>query len=361
MHGSCTVVQLLFQSRRMKRAAIKVLPRFVSFDHERSHRFKQEAKAAAALNHPNILAVFHMGTYEDAPYLVSELLEGETLREQVKPGPIPLNKVIDYGVQIAHGLAGAHEKGIVHRDLKPENVFVTSDGRIKILDFGLAKLRHHVATHTVDTEPGAVLGTVGYMSPEQVRGQPADHRSDIFAFGAILYEMFSARRAFTGESAADVASAILKENPPRLSKFVSRIPKTLESVVQRCLEKNPEQRFQSTSEVVSSLPKSAETHLFLIAPFMLSKKMALRGASAAGILLALSALIVGLKVSGSRGRLFRPHVQTTSSGTPKGSTPVTASYSVPLINYPLVPDTVGVGAPAFTLTVMVADLCPVPL
>ncbi len=245
--------------RRLERdVAIKVLPRFVSFDPERLSRFEQEAKAAAALNHPNILAVFHMGTYESAPYLVSELLDGETLREQIKRGPIALKKAIDYGLQIAHGLAAAHGKGIVHRDLKPENLFVTSDGRIKILDFGLAKLTHaepetQVTKQTLDTEPGAVLGTVGYMSPEQVRGLGADHHSDIFAFGAILYEMLSGKRAFQGENSADTMSAILKEDPLPLSGSVRGIPPALEHAVKRCLKKNAEQRFQSAEELLAAV------------------------------------------------------------------------------------------------------------
>lgn len=340
------------RDRRLDRdVAIKVLPQFVSLDPGRLRRFEQEAKAAAALNHPNILAVFQMGTHEGAPYLVSEFLEGETLRELVRRGPIPPKKASDYALQIAHGLAAAHEKGIVHRDLKPENLFVTRDGRIKILDFGLAKLGHHAETYALDTMPGAVLGTLGYMAPEQARGLAADHRSDIFAFGAILYEMLSGKRAFTGESAADVASAILKENPPRPSKSVSGVPKSLESVIRRCLEKSPDQRFQSVSEVVAILLKSAESRPFLFAPFTRSRKTALRVASVAGILLALSALTVGLKVSALRGRSFRHNAQTVSSGTLARSSLITPWYPVPLINNPLVPDTVAPGSGAFTLTV----------
>ena len=181
-------------SRLGRDVAIKVLP-LLATDSDRLRRFEQEARAAAALNHPNILAVFQMGTYEGAPYLVSELLEGETLREQLKRGPLSVRKAIEYGVQIAHGLAAAHEKGIVHRDLKPENLFVTRDGRVKILDFGLAKLTQPRSSSdsatklTQVTEPGVVMGTVGYMAPEQVRGQTTDHRADIFAFGATLYEI----------------------------------------------------------------------------------------------------------------------------------------------------------------------------
>src|SRR5690242_4988681 len=235
--------------------AIKVLPRFVSFDPERLRRFEQEAKAAAALNHPNILAVFQMGSYQDAPYLVSELLEGETLREEVKRGPIPPKKAIDYGLQIVRGLAAAHGKGIVHRDLKPENLFVTGDGRIKILDFGLAKLTHQesatqLTKQTSDTEPGAVLGTMGYMSPEQVRGQAADHRSDIFAFGAILYEMLSGKRAFQGATAADTTSAILNKEPKAISQVVPSVPRVVSQIVHHCLEKDPADRYQSAGELI---------------------------------------------------------------------------------------------------------------
>src|SRR5437870_5779498 len=179
--------------------AVKVLLN-LSTDPQRLHRFEQEARAAGALNHPNILAVFHMGTYEGAPYLVSELLEGETLRQAVKRGPLPIRKVIDYGVQIARGLEAAHEKGIVHRDLKPENLFLTRDGRIKILDFGLAKLTQPLgdvleeARTRTRTDRGTWLGTAGYVSPEQVREGRADARSDVFALGAILYEMLAGRR-----------------------------------------------------------------------------------------------------------------------------------------------------------------------
>jgi len=197
-----------------REVAIKVLPAFVSQDPDRLRRFEQEAQAAAALNQPNILAVYQFGTFEGAPYLVSELLEGSTLRQLLQRSQVPIRKAIDYGVQIAHGLAAAHEKGIVHRDLKPENLFVTKDGHLKILDFGLAKLLHRQPepdgigpTKTHGTDPGIVMGTVGYMAPEQVRGKPADHRTDIFAFGAILYEMLTGRRAFQRSTSARPDSA----------------------------------------------------------------------------------------------------------------------------------------------------------
>ena len=246
---------------RLRRVvAIKVLPAFVSSDPERLRRFEQEALAAAALNHPNILAVFQMGTHEGAPYLVSELLEGETLREQLKRAPLPSRKTINCGVQIAHGLAAAHEKGIVHRDLKPENLFVTKDGRVKILDFGLAKLTqaqgssaNSALTVGSQTEPGMVMGTAGYMSPEQVRGQSADHRADIFAFGAILYEMLTGQRAFQKPTSAETMTAVLLEEPAAIPQIAPQTPPALQRIVQRCLEKNPDQRFQSASDLAFAL------------------------------------------------------------------------------------------------------------
>lgn len=237
--------------------AIKVLPQLVSSDPQRLRRFEVEAKAAAALNHPNILAVYQMGTYAGVPYMVSELLEGKTLTEAIRRGPLPLRKVIDYGVQIAHGLAAAHEKGITHRDLKPDNLFVTRDERIKILDFGLAKLAQlketpNALAPTV-TMPGVAMGTMGYMSPEQLRGLATDQRTDIFAFGAILYEMVIGKRSFCKPTEADTISAILNEEPPPISQFSPDTPAALERVIRRCLEKNPEQRFHSASDLAFAL------------------------------------------------------------------------------------------------------------
>ncbi|MET0164726.1 MAG: protein kinase, partial [Vicinamibacterales bacterium] len=242
--------------------AIKVLPASLSADPERLHRFEQEARAAAALNHPNILAVHDIGQHDGAPYIVSELLEGETLRERLNGGALPVRKAVEYAVQIAHGLAAAHEKGITHRDLKPENVFVTSDGRVKILDFGLAKLTQPdtalagasaLPTTPPNTQAGIVLGTVGYMAPEQVRGLPADHRSDIFAFGAIVYEMLSGQRAFRGETTADTMGAILMKEPPDLPAGERHIPPVLERIVDRCVEKSPAARFQSAVDLAFAL------------------------------------------------------------------------------------------------------------
>jgi eukaryotic-like serine/threonine-protein kinase len=247
-------------SRLKREVAIKVLPPALSQDADRLRRFEQEALATAALNHPNILAVFDIGTNEGAPYVVSELLEGETLRERLRGGSIAVRKTLDYALQIAHGLAAAHEKGIIHRDLKPENLFVTKDGRVKILDFGLAKLTQpesgdhtSLPTMTHATEAGVVLGTAGYMSPEQVRGVAVDARSDIFSFGAILYEMVSGKRAFHRDTAADTMSAILKEDPADLSETNRNVSPALERIVQHCLEKNPEQRFHSASDIAFDL------------------------------------------------------------------------------------------------------------
>src|SRR5258706_6522796 len=249
--------------------AIKVLPAAFSENIDRLNRFEQEAQAAGALNHPNILVIFHIGTHEGAPYIVSELLEGETLRERMAGTALPQRKAIDYGLQIARGLAAAHEKGIVHRDIKPDNVFVTNDGRIKILDFGLAKLtgasdatqsQTEVPTRKVNTDPGTVMGTMGYMSPEQLKGQLADHRSDIFSFGAILYEMLSGKRAFRGDSMAETMSAILREDPADLSETNKTISPALERVVRHCLEKNPAERFHSARDLafaIESLSGSA--------------------------------------------------------------------------------------------------------
>ena len=250
------------RDERLKRdVAIKVLPASFSQDADRLKRFEQEAQAAGALNHPNITAVYDFGEHDGAPYIVTELLEGETLRSRLGPGAISPRKAIDYAVQIAKGLAAAHEKGIVHRDLKPENVFLTKDGRVKILDFGLAKLKLDGAesgqtdagTVSGGTQPGVVLGTMGYMSPEQVRGKPADKRSDLFSFGTILYEMLSGQSAFRGDTAADTITAILSKEPPDLSQTNKDVPPGLDRIVRHCLEKNPEERFESARDVAFDL------------------------------------------------------------------------------------------------------------
>jgi eukaryotic-like serine/threonine-protein kinase len=249
-------------TRLGREVAIKVLPREYSADADRLRRFEREARAAGMLNHPNILTIYDVGIHDGAPYLVSELLEGVTLREQLRGAALPLRRAFDYAVQMARGLAAAHDKGIVHRDLKPENLFITKDGRLKILDFGLAKLRQPppgsavdtgAPTHPLNTAPGVVMGTVGYMSPEQVRAEEVDHRSDIFAFGAILYEMLAGLPAFRGASAAETMNAVLKEEPSDLSQTNRNIAPALERLMRRCLEKSAEERFQSARDLAFAL------------------------------------------------------------------------------------------------------------
>jgi serine/threonine-protein kinase len=247
--------------------AVKVLPAAFNLDRERERRFEREARAAAALNHPNILAVYDIGTDDGRTYVVSELLRGETLRSRLSAGALSPRKTVEYAIQIAHGLAAAHDAGIVHRDLKPENLFITSDGHVKILDFGLAKpsaaalagdARSQMPTVTFDTGVGVVLGTVGYMAPEQVTEQPTDHRADIFALGAICYEMLAGRRAFGRPSAAETMTAILKEDPPDLAVVRSDVPPALQQIVRHCLEKRPGERFQSTRDLAFALEAVAQ-------------------------------------------------------------------------------------------------------
>ncbi len=242
--------------------AIKVLPPDLARAPDRLKRFEVEAKAAGALNHPNILAIHDAGTHNDAPYVVSELLEGETLRERLKTTTLPLRKSIDYAVQIARGLSAAHAKGIVHRDIKPENLFITKEGHVKILDFGIAKLTNPLGefgtdpeseTMRLDTHPGVVLGTAGYMAPEQVRGEIADHRADIFSFGAVFYEMLSGKRAFHRDSPIETMSAILSQEPAEFSESTRNIPHAFERVARHCLEKRADDRFQSMRDLLFDL------------------------------------------------------------------------------------------------------------
>jgi tetratricopeptide (TPR) repeat protein/TolB-like protein len=242
--------------------AIKVLPAEFASDPDRLRRFEQEARAVAALDHPNILAIHDVGTHEGAPYLVTELLEGETLRDRIQAGPLPPRKAVEIGVHIAQGLAAAHEKGIVHRDLKPGNVFVTRDGQVKILDFGLAKLTQpetpsdpyaKTASGEPSTESGTVLGTMGYTSPEQLRGERADARSDIFSFGCVLYEMLAGRSPFLKATGAETVTAIMSEDPAALSGTGRAIAPALQEIVSRCLEKRPEDRFSSAHDLALAL------------------------------------------------------------------------------------------------------------
>jgi Tol biopolymer transport system component len=293
--------------RLAREVAIKVLPGALNLDPERRARFEQEARAAGALNHHNIVAIFDIGSQDGALYVVEELLEGETLRQRLAQGPLPARKAIDYAVQAARGLAAAHAKGIVHRDLKPDNLFLTRDGRLKILDFGLAKLvaarkaaedATSAPTEALGTQPGIVMGTAGYMSPEQVRGLAVDHRSDLFSLGAILFEALTGRRAFQGESAMDAMSAILKEEPPELSTVTRNLPAGLERIVHHCLEKNPEERFHSAQDLafdlesLSTASGSAQAQRSAAAPS--------RRKSVVTALVAAAALIAGVVA----GRMF---------------------------------------------------------
>jgi Tol biopolymer transport system component len=244
--------------------ALKILKPSLAHDQDRLRRFEQEARAAATLSHPNVVAVYDIGMHDGAPYIVSELLEGRTLRDRLLEGPVPRRQAVDYASQIAQGLVSAHEKRIVHRDLKPENLFLTKDGRIKILDFGIAKLTTSefvsdssepasAANMTTQTKSGSVLGTLAYMSPEQLRGKAVDHRSDVFSFGAIFYEMLTGKRAFAGETQVDTLTAILKEDPPEMVREGADIPQACEKVVRHCLEKEPENRFQSARDLAFAI------------------------------------------------------------------------------------------------------------
>lgn len=259
--GGMGEVYRALDTRLDRAVAIKVLPAGFAKDAERVRRFEQEARATTALNHPNILTVYDIGNHDSAPFIVMELLEGEELRARLDDGALPVRTAHEYARQVAAGLSAAHEKGIVHRDLKPENLFVTTDGRVKILDFGLAKLRpprqvsadSDIATQKQLTNPGTVMGTVAYMSPEQVRGEEVDHRSDLFSFGLVLYEMLRGERAFQRETMAETMTAILKDDVPELGEANANISPQLERLVRRCLEKRPERRFQSASDLTFAL------------------------------------------------------------------------------------------------------------
>jgi len=243
-------------SRLGRDVAIKILPAELSTDADRLQRFEQEARLLGSLNHPNLLAIYDVGKEQQLKYLVAELLEGKTLRERLNEGALQQRKVVDYSTKIANGLAAAHEKGVVHRDLKPENIFMTNDEQVKILDFGLAKSSIEAVgsgptmTHDAGaTAPGTVMGTVGYMSPEQVRGQCVDSRSDIFSFGATLYEMATGQRAFSRDSAVETMSSILKDEPPEIDLEKTKVSPGLERILRHCLEKNPADRFQSARDL----------------------------------------------------------------------------------------------------------------
>ncbi len=280
--------------------ALKLIRPASSDNPDHLRRFELEARAAAALNHPNIVAVYDVGFNEGSPYIVCELLEGKTLRKRLAEGALPVRLAVDYALQIVHGLIAAHDRRIIHRDLKPENLFVTTDGRVKILDFGVAKLQptseeseRSVEELTTVTKSGAVIGTVAYMSPEQLRGKAVDHRSDMFSVGAILYEMLTGRRAFRGETEVDTITAVLREDPPEINLDQAGIPVSFQQIVRHCLEKEPENRFQSARDLafaLETLSTSSGGRKTASGPLVLDKNLLL--ATVAGMLLVVVALLL---------------------------------------------------------------------
>ena len=311
--GGMGEVYRAHDTRLRRDVALKVLQEAVTTDADRLRRFEQEARAVAALNHPNIVSVYDVGVADRVHYIVTELIEGETLRQRISPQGIPTRKAIELAVQLANGLAAAQDQGIAHRDLKPENILVTKDGRLKILDFGLAKLHQsHAQTETVDgmtaaqTKVGMVLGTAGYMSPEQVRGEPADHLSDIFSFGSILYEMLSGQRAFKRNTNAETMTAILNEEPQELTSRIGAMPPALERIVRHCMEKQPRQRFQSARDIafdLESLSAASGTGALAAAEVRKSGARSIRP-----VMIATAALAAGL-IAGSWLRPSTPEAQ----------------------------------------------------
>ena len=299
-------------TRLNRLVAIKILPAAFADDADRLRRFEQEAQAAGSLNHPNIVAVYELGRQEGAPYVVTELLDGETLRARLSGGPLVSRKGADYAMQTARGLAAAHAKGITHRDIKPENLFVTKDGFVKILDFGLAKVAApksaggtSAPTVPMGTDPGVVMGTAGYMSPEQVRGLAIDHRSDIFSLGVVLYEMLAGKRAFARDSSIETMNAILKEEPPELPQTASP---ALARIMQRCIEKKPEERFQSARDLAFALeaPPSSGPHA---APVLPSRRRSL------GLIIAAAVLVTAAFSIGASRLLWRTPEPPSWTGT----------------------------------------------
>jgi serine/threonine-protein kinase len=288
-------------TRLDREVAIKVLPAHLARDSEALARFQREARAVAALSHPNILAIHDFGTDQGISYAVTELLEGETLRECLRRSPLPWRKAVEIGIGVADGLSAAHAKGIIHRDLKPENIFLTADGRVKILDFGLARVKPLVPEQKINlastspllTRPGLVMGTVGYMSPEQVRGEVADAPSDIFLLGCVLYEMITGQRAFARTTAVEELAAILKEDPPEMADSAKRVPPELEYIVSHCLEKKPQDRFQSAQDLAFALRTISLNRSGAVPSLIPSRyRFAVRIVSAVAILLLATLLLL---------------------------------------------------------------------
>ena len=329
-------------ARLQRDVAIKVMLAGM-IDSDRQARFEQEARAAAALNHPNILAVYDVGQHDGAPYIVSELLEGDSLLTKLHDGALPLRQAVDYAVQIARGLAAAHARGIVHRDLKPANIFVTRDGHVKILDFGLAKLASPpaanatsaslAATAPIGTAPGLIFGTVGYMAPEQVRGVVVDHRADIFAFGVVLYEMVTGTRAFARETPPETMTAILKEDVPEAPLTARHVPISLMRIIRRCLEKEPQARFQSALDLAFAIEamdtaSSGSTAAIAAPPARRSRERLAWIAAALAALVAIVALGIAARPAASPPA---PPIVSFSAAPPPGWATIPRAQQRPLI------------------------------
>jgi len=301
-------------ARLNRKVALKILPESFTRDAQRLQRFEQEAQVLAALNHPNIVAVYDAGSFEGKPYLVTEFLVGKTLRQRLNDGALPVRKAVAYATEIADALAAAHAKGIIHRDLKPENIFLTTEGRVKVLDFGLARTTSSMipgaegvtASSVVRTGPGMVMGTVGYMSPEQVKGEAVDHRSDIFSFGAVFYEMVSGKRAFHGASSVETMNAILKEEPPEILAAHPDLPPAVDRILRHCLEKEPLRRFESAQDLAFDLATLSTVSDSSTRQMPVPRRINLRRACVlAGMAVAIAALAL---LAGTRlHRSFAPH------------------------------------------------------
>jgi Tol biopolymer transport system component len=329
-------------TRLLREVALKVLPPSFTGDPDRLRRFEQEARAVAALNHPNIVSVHDVGTGQGVQYIVSELLDGDTLRSNITPSGMPPRRVIELGIQLAHGLAAAHDHGIVHRDLKPENIFITRAGRLKILDFGVAKLQRPpsgaetmAGVTRADTDAGQILGTVGYMSPEQVRGEPADQRSDIFSVGSILYELLTGQRAFRRQTAAETMTAILNDDAPDVTGHAGAMAPALERIVRHCLAKHPSQRFQSAHDLALALESLSGVTGGVVPSSAVARKRKpwVASAAVAGALLSVGmALVAWLRPPAPQGHptlhrlTFRRGTVRNARFTPEGTIVYSAAW-----------------------------------